>query len=104
MILAARGQLSMESGPSLIALCQCYGEWVHLARDIRKNGRSFMTYSVTGDEVEKGRPQVGMLADADRRFKAWLSEFGLTDASRGKVPASPPGEDGDDPLKSYGLH
>jgi hypothetical protein len=41
-----------------------------------------------------------MCADADRRFKGWLTEFGLSPAARGKVKVI----DGDgeaDPLDKY---
>lgn len=106
MLLEPRGQLSMDSRPSLIALCQCYAEWVSLVREIKVHGRTYWTTTTVGENVEKARPQVAMLADADRRFKAWLTEFGLTDASRGKANGAPPGEGpkADDPLAAYGLH
>lgn len=104
-LLLARGQLSQDSGPSLVALCQCYGEWVALAREIRSDGRTYWTMTAAGESIEKAKPQVGMLADADRRFKAWLTEFGLTDASRGKASGSAPVDpSAKDPLAAYGLH
>ena len=102
-LLFARGQLSLESGPSLTALCQCYAEWVELARDLNQNGRTYKKFDGV-DNVQKPRPEVAIFADTDRRFKGWLNEFGLTDATRGKVvgsPAVPP--PGDDPLAAYGL-
>jgi phage terminase small subunit len=34
-------------------------------------------------------PLVAMLADADRRYRGWESEFGLTPASRPRVPGVP---------------
>jgi phage terminase small subunit len=43
-----------------------------------------------------------MLADADRRFKAWLVEFGLTPAARSKVHVQNPDEDEkQDPLQEF---
>lgn len=102
-LLFARGQLSLESEPSLIALCQCYSDWVNLAKKIRTMG---MTQTVFNGESSKeaARPEVAIFADVDRRFKGWLNEFGLTDASRGKVVGSPPiPSDGNDPLSAYGL-
>src|SRR3712207_9351656 len=33
-------------------------------------------------------PAVALAADADRRLKSWLNEFGLTPASRSRVSAS----------------
>ena len=34
------------------------------------------------------RPEVAIRADADRRFRAYLVEFGLTPAARSKVKIS----------------
>ena len=103
-LLFARGQLSLESGPSLTALCQCYSEWVSLARLIAEKGRTYDT--VSGEDIIiRARPEVAMFADADRRFKGWLNEFGLSDATRGKVVGAPAvaGADPADPLAAYGL-
>lgn len=113
-ILRARGQLSKESGIALEALCACFAEWHELADDIRKHGR-FQTVAVasSGAKVERPRPAVAALRDADRRLKGWLIEFGLTDASRGKVHTggfSVPDETrdeeplDDDPIARYGLN
>lgn len=41
-----------------------------------------------------------MLADADRRFKSYLVEFGLTPAARSKVKMNG-GEEEEDPLNQY---
>lgn len=105
-LLFARGQLSLESGPSLANLCQCYSEYVALVRIIDKEGRTYIK-SDGMDRVIKARPEVAMLADADRRFRSWLNEFGLTDATRGKVVGSPavatPAGKSSDPLARYGL-
>ena len=112
-VLAARGQLSLDSYWSLIALCECFGEWEELRQDIRTNGRTQKVKIKDAAKsrskasvMERQRPQVAMFQDADRRLKGWLIEFGLTDASRGKVggirePA--PGER-KDPLAAYGLN
>jgi P27 family predicted phage terminase small subunit len=114
-ILRQRGQLSMESRLSFEGLCECYAEWRELHDDVRKNGRvqrvrtvaSARTKDADGSDeseyLERQRPQVSMLADADRRLKAWLVEFGLTDASRGKVSAKEKSKTEDD-LSEYGLN
>jgi P27 family predicted phage terminase small subunit len=50
----------------------------------------------------KANPAVAMLADADRRFKSYLVEFGLTPAARSKVNTLPDEEEGrKDPLAQY---
>lgn len=113
-LLFARGQLSADSEASLIALCQCYAEWTELARDIKDNGRWQRVLTVAAQRgkedgeagyMERVRPAVAAFQDADRRLRAWLIEFGLTDASRGKVTGAPEDPDGaDDPLARYGLN
>jgi P27 family predicted phage terminase small subunit len=113
-LLFMRGQLSADSELSLVALCQCYAEWVELAEDIRANGRFQKVMTKAGASSEEGvdagymervRPAVAAFQDCDRRLKGWLIEFGLTDASRGKVTGTPPpgGSDQTDPLERYGL-
>jgi P27 family predicted phage terminase small subunit len=111
-LLAKRGQLSADSYWQLVAFCECWAEWMVLQADIREHGRTQKVKTKAGSEedgeagyMERQRPQVAMLQDADRRLKGWLIEFGLTDASRGKVSATPP-DDGEetDPLAAYGLN
>lgn len=112
-VLAKRGQWSSDSEPSFTALCLCWGEWLELAEDIRSNGRFQRVRTKAGAEaedsdegafMERVRPAVAAFQDADRRLKGWLTEFGLTDASRGKVTGTPPEGDGDEVLKRYGLN
>lgn len=109
-LLTERGQLSAESAIPLLALCTTYAEWVELAKDIRDNGRYQRVKTKAGADgegeaayMERVRPAVAAFQDCDRRLKGWLIEFGLTDASRGKVASAPPA-DGDDPLEPYGRH
>ena len=107
-LLAKRGQLSEDSTPSLTALCVTWAQWVELAQDLQKKGRTQRVRirgakaGERGTTMERQRPQVAAFADVDRRLKGWLIEFGLTDASRGKVSTAPP-TNPDDALARYGL-
>jgi P27 family predicted phage terminase small subunit len=105
-LLFSRGQLTQDSEVSLIALCQVYAEWTELREDIAKNGRFHTTKSEKTGEMERLRPAVRIFSDCDKRLRAWLIEFGLTDASRAKVSAfkPPQGDAGTDPLGRYGLN
>ena len=114
-LLRQRGQLTLDSRPSLVALCECYAEREKLRKHIERKGHFQNITSTTGDKVEKLRPAVPAYQDADRRYRAWLVEFGLTDASRGKVqvnPARAPGAGkpaakpakNEDPASAYGLN
>lgn len=86
-LLAKRGQLTLDSRPSLVCLCETYAERERHKKALAKRGWVMKQETTTGAIVEKPRPEVAMYQDADRRFRAWLIEFGLTDASRGKVNA-----------------
>lgn len=99
-VLERRGQLSIESATSLEALCRCYSDWMDLAEAIRTHGYTYTTVNKRGERKIYARPEVSMHADADRRLRGWLCEFGLTDASRGRVAASAPTPDVD-PLAAY---
>jgi P27 family predicted phage terminase small subunit len=103
-ILFKRSQLSEETETSLLAIALCYEEWIGLRLDLRENGHTQIVQTRDG-QVERLRPAAQAFSDADKRLRAWLIEFGLTDASRGKV--SVPEEFGagaDDPLARYGLN
>ncbi len=110
VLLAQRGQFSADSELSLLALCNVYAEWIELAQDIKANGRFQKVKTKAGTEadgeaafMERVRPAVAAFQDCDRRLKGWLVEFGLTDASRGKVSGSPPSDD-EDPLRPYAIN
>lgn len=102
-LLKQRGQISKESRISLAALCECYAEWRELGDDLRANGRFQKVTTGSGDEMERVRPALAAYQDADRRLRAWLIEFGLTDASRAKVSGTPE-DDADNPLAEFGLN
>lgn len=88
-MLQAMGVLDRADAMALERLCETYAEVVELTRDIRERGRTQTTITESGSEMERQRPQVAMLADADRRFKSYLVEFGLSPAARSKVQVVP---------------
>ena len=51
----------------------------------KAGARTYTTTSRTGAVMIRTRPEVGMIADADRRLMAWLSRFGLSPADRSRV-------------------
>lgn len=98
-ILQGMGVLDTSDGLALERLCECYVEVRELTKDIRENGRTQKVQTESGAAFERQRPQVAMLADADRRFKSYLVEFGMSPAARSKVHASP--EDTETPADKY---
>lgn len=92
VLLDQMGVLTQADAYALERLAELYAEIVALGETIAETGRVYETITETGSKIFRPRPEVAMLADADRRFRAYLVEFGLTPAARSKVRAS----DGDD--------
>lgn len=113
-LLHKRHQLTLDSLESLACLAETYAERERHLGVLNRRGWVMKVTTTTGAKVERPRPEVAMYQDADRRYRAWLIEFGLTDASRGKVNAvaiRPPSEGGrkgaakvDTPGSRYGLN
>jgi len=79
--------------------CEAYAELIYLREDISDNGNVQVVITQTGSRVEKARPQVAMYSDADRRFRAWCSEFGLTPSARTRLSVKKP--EASDPSEAY---
>lgn len=93
------GVLTELDAMALERLCECYAEVLSCRRAIKKSGRTYKTTSVTGSVIIKANPAVSQLSDADRRFKGYLVEFGMTPAARTKVKVD--GEKEKDPLDEF---
>jgi P27 family predicted phage terminase small subunit len=110
-VLAARGQLSVDSIPALVELCEVEAELRALHDDVRVNGRFQRVKTKVGTEedgdaayMERARPAYRAIGDAQRRKVALLNEFGLTDASRSKVNTSGTPDDTTDPAAEFGIN
>ncbi|QRF55750.1 phage terminase small subunit P27 family [Variovorax paradoxus] len=98
VLLDRMGVLTEADGPALERLCDCYAELLELRDSLSSQGR---TYETDGGLI-KANPAAAMFADADRRFKSYLVEFGLTPAARSKVQAAPDDDkDKKDPLAEF---
>lgn len=98
-LLEDMGVLTIADGMALELLCDAYSEWRDLDTLIKQEGHTYKTIGTSGDQVIKGHPAVAMRADAWKRIKSMLAEFGLTAASRTKVQAEKPEEE--DPLDKF---
>jgi|SRR5579859_1071165 len=115
------GLLSGMDGKALAAYCEAYAEWEQASRDVRKYGQlieepvvdklghAVMLETMGGTESApllvmkplvrlKENPAVRTRNNAAKTMKAFLTEFGLTPASRaklkiGKKNDEDPGED-----------
>ncbi|UQY45057.1 phage terminase small subunit P27 family [Mixta hanseatica] len=100
VLLDGMGVLTVADAFALERLCDVYAEILQLREDVEAEGRTYKTQTAQGDTLTKANPSVAMLADADRRFKSYLVEFGLTPAARSKVNVNG-GEKEEDPLNQF---
>lgn len=114
VLLDRMGVLTEADALALERLCDCYAEILECREIIARDGRTYssVTTRTTSEEGEettveevksllKANPAVAMLGDADRRFKGYLIEFGLTPAARSKVQVKDDGDEKKDPLQEF---
>lgn len=107
-VLDRMGVLTEADALALERLCDCYAEILECRLLVARDGRTYSSIRGIGDEdskieqvLMKANPAVAMLADADRRFKGYLVEFGLTPAARSKVQVKGDGDSEKDPLQEF---
>ncbi|MFL1908386.1 phage terminase small subunit P27 family [Plesiomonas shigelloides] len=100
LLLDDMGVLTVADSLALERLCDIYADILQLRETIAIEGRTYTTKTQMNDFLIKANPAVAMLADADRRFKSYLVEFGLTPAARTKVKVDG-GEEKEDPLSQF---
>ncbi len=98
-ILMKMGVLTGADAIALERLVECYSEVRKLAEVVEAEGHTYETTSQSGDLIIRRRPESAQLADADKRLRAYLVEFGLTPAARSKVDAD--GEQDEGKAKAY---
>lgn len=79
-------------------LCDALADYMAARDVVRKKGTTYETEGDAGTMLRQ-RPEVYIAADAWRRAKLMLTEFGLTPASRAKVSAADVGPT--DPLEAW---
>ena len=83
------GVLTEIDGWGLEQLCENYAEILELSATIKKEGRFQTVTNKNGDTRTVNHPAASQLADAERRFKGMLKQFGLTPSARTRVKANP---------------
>ena len=83
--LHSMGLLSTVDDTSLELLAMAYQEWYSAELKLMKEGRIYETFAANGAKVLKPHPAAAQSADAWRRIRMMLIEFGLTPASRSKL-------------------
>lgn len=111
-MLEEMGVLTAADAPALEALCETYADLLR-ARQALDRGISDgedliaaagdLTYVTEGKngKMLRARPEVAMVADADRRLCMWLARFGLTPADRSRVSAAASGEQEEDEYEGF---
>ncbi len=85
-LLTGAGVIEATDALALERLCETYAEILDAQdRLLERGSRTYETTSVAGGRMVRAYPEVAMLADADRRFKSYLVEMGMTPAARCKV-------------------
>lgn len=91
------GILSLVDKAAFAAYCQSYSRWVQAEEKLKTEPWVY----VTDKGFQGPSPWIGISNRALEKMKAFLSEFGLTPASRSRmvVPEKPKGDSLDDFLK-----
>ncbi|OQC42290.1 MAG: Phage terminase, small subunit [Acidobacteria bacterium ADurb.Bin051] len=98
-ILARLRVLTEADLAALELTCNAWADYAEAAAFVKAEGAWYRTTTDTGGELVRANPALTERADAWRRFRLGLVEFGLTPASRSKVAALPAEEA--DPLAEF---
>ena len=98
--MLVRMQVLTDADPvALGLLCDALAEYIAARAEVERAGRTYETVSESGGVMIRAHPAVAIQADAWRRAKLMLTEFGLTPASRAKVSVADAGPA--DPLEEW---
>ena len=98
--LLVQMRVATDADPVAVGLlCDALAEYVAARRKVEEDGATYETFSDKSGTTIRAHPAVGIAADAWRRAKLMLTEFGLTPASRAKVSVADVGPA--DPLAQW---
>ena len=84
--LAKLDLLSEIDRMALAAYCQCYARWKEAEEYLSQNGATFESYTDEGETKYVGQvPQVAIALNMLKQMKAFLTEFGMTPATRTRI-------------------
>lgn len=97
------GVLSDTDLQTLENYCETYARIRRLRAEIKGLGSTaYQSVKPDGEVLWKAYPQVSQLDSAERNFRSFAVELGLTPAARTKVQAKEQKDD-NDPLEKYGI-
>jgi P27 family predicted phage terminase small subunit len=85
--------LTVADSWALGQLCEAYADYIR-TRDILAAEGEYQEVKTQFGSSLRAHPALAIKIDADKRLRAWISEFGLTPAQRTRVKAAPP-QDGE---------
>lgn len=88
-VLHQMNMLTRSDETAIELTAKTYEEWHEAQLTLKREGQYFETINTQGAKVLKVHPAWQVQADASRRLRMMLQEFGLTPSSRGKVSANP---------------
>lgn len=92
-LLHRMGVLTEADALALEQLCGAYATILHCQAVLAEFGDlSYASAKPDGGTMRRPHPEVAILADADRRFRLYLTDFGLTPSSRSRVSVTAPGD------------
>lgn len=97
------GVLTVADGLALRQLCEAIADEREAQRILDAYGsRTYETTTTTGSIKIAAHPAVAMKADADRRLRAWLEQFGMTPASRSRIEKAADDDEEDEAETFFG--
>ncbi len=92
--IAREAQVLTTAERSILELAaEAYSTWCAARAAIAMHGLTYETTNQHGDPVVKARPEVAIVSDAWRRYRAAVCELGFTPAARAKVSTVDASED-----------
>jgi P27 family predicted phage terminase small subunit len=83
------GVLTEADLKALEMACEAYAEVRECRAAVEMaGGGTYETRNLAGAVMTRSRPELARISDADRRFRGYLSDFGLTPAARARVHAA----------------
>lgn len=86
---------------SLQRMVETYAEIREYMAILKEEGKFYQTYTKSGDMNIKAHPALGAMQDADRRFRAYMTDFGMTPTARTRVGNPGEGNEQKDPLEDF---
>ncbi len=100
-ILNSMGLLTTADPQALALLCDAYAEYTEARAIVQEEGMTYERTTEKGGTMIMARPEVGIAADAWRRVRAMLGEFGMTPSSRSNVKTPKDGGKPADPFEEF---